>query len=53
IDEGHLAIEFSAILDKIRELGAGFIFNESERCNFTLAREFYANWDTSFGERNK
>ncbi|MCE3050359.1 hypothetical protein HAX54_047051, partial [Datura stramonium] len=38
---------------KIRELGAGYIFNEPERCNLTLVREFYANWDTSFGESTK
>ncbi|MCD7451271.1 hypothetical protein HAX54_010624, partial [Datura stramonium] len=36
IYEGHLALEFLAIRDKIRELGVGYIFNEPERCNLTL-----------------
>ncbi|MCD7458344.1 hypothetical protein HAX54_037959, partial [Datura stramonium] len=36
IDKGHLALEFSAILDNIRELGAGYIFNELKRCNLTF-----------------
>ncbi|MCD7452880.1 hypothetical protein HAX54_018505 [Datura stramonium] len=31
IDEGHLAHEFSAIRDKIREFRAGYIFNEPKR----------------------
>ncbi|MCD9641703.1 hypothetical protein HAX54_028091, partial [Datura stramonium] len=53
IDEGHLALEFLAIRDKIRELGAGYIFNEPERCNLTLLREFYANWDSLFEESTK
>ncbi|MCD7448019.1 hypothetical protein HAX54_036839, partial [Datura stramonium] len=39
--------------EKIRELGATYIFNETERCNHTLVRKFYANWDTSFGESTK
>ncbi|MCD7473020.1 hypothetical protein HAX54_014556, partial [Datura stramonium] len=30
IDEGHLELEFPAIWVKIRELGAGYIFNKSE-----------------------
>ncbi|MCD7463645.1 hypothetical protein HAX54_051059, partial [Datura stramonium] len=37
---------FPAIRKKIRELGASYIFNELERCNLTLVREFYTNWDT-------
>ncbi|MCD7469734.1 hypothetical protein HAX54_008910, partial [Datura stramonium] len=53
IDEGHLTLEYQAIQDKIYELGAGYIFNESKRFNLTLAREFYANWDTSFRESTK
>ncbi|MCD7472020.1 hypothetical protein HAX54_012846, partial [Datura stramonium] len=48
IDEGHLAQEFPAIRKNIHELGAGYIFNKSKRCNLTLVRKFYANWDTSF-----
>ncbi|MCD9638116.1 hypothetical protein HAX54_021847, partial [Datura stramonium] len=36
IDEGYLALEFPAFRKKIRELGAGYIFNEMERCNLTL-----------------
>ncbi|MCD7470843.1 hypothetical protein HAX54_011006 [Datura stramonium] len=48
IDGDHLALEFPDIRHKIHELGAGYIFNEPERCNLTLVREFYANWDTSF-----
>ncbi|MCD7467817.1 hypothetical protein HAX54_005459, partial [Datura stramonium] len=39
--------------DKIRELGVGYIFNEPERYNLTLVRNFYTNWDTSFGESTK
>ncbi|MCE0482040.1 hypothetical protein HAX54_040374, partial [Datura stramonium] len=50
IDEGQLALEFSDTREKIREFGAGYIFNEPERCNLTFVREFYANWDTSFRE---
>ncbi|MCE0482231.1 hypothetical protein HAX54_040746, partial [Datura stramonium] len=53
IDEGLLALEFPSIWDKICELGAGYIFNEPERCNLTLVREFYVNWDTSFKESTK
>ncbi|MCD7456280.1 hypothetical protein HAX54_031117, partial [Datura stramonium] len=53
IDEGHLALEFPVIREKIPELGAGYIFNKSERCNLTLVREFYENCDTSFGESTK
>ncbi|MCD7468291.1 hypothetical protein HAX54_006336, partial [Datura stramonium] len=53
IDEGHMAFEFPAIWDKIRELGVDYIFNELERCNLTLVSEFYANRDTSFGESTK
>ncbi|MCD9639078.1 hypothetical protein HAX54_023362, partial [Datura stramonium] len=43
IDEGRLELEFSAIRDKKRELGECYIFNELEKCNVTLAREFYEN----------
>ncbi|MCD7473593.1 hypothetical protein HAX54_015534, partial [Datura stramonium] len=53
IDEGRMALEFLYIREKIRELGVGYIFNELERCNLTLLRKFYANWDTSFGESTK
>ncbi|MCD9637603.1 hypothetical protein HAX54_020981, partial [Datura stramonium] len=53
IDEGHLELEFSAIRDKIHELGVGYSFNEPERCSLTLVREFYTNWDTLFGESTK
>ncbi|MCD7464852.1 hypothetical protein HAX54_053510, partial [Datura stramonium] len=53
IDEDLLELEFLAIPDKIRELGAGHIFNEPERCNLTLVRKFYTNWDTSFRESTK
>ncbi|MCD7455261.1 hypothetical protein HAX54_027564, partial [Datura stramonium] len=49
-DEGRLALQYPAILEKIRELGAGYIFNEPERCNLTLVTEFYANW-TPHSER--
>ncbi|MCE3049385.1 hypothetical protein HAX54_044734, partial [Datura stramonium] len=50
IDEGLLELEFAAIRDKLCELGVGYIFPKKEECNLTLVREFYANWDTSFGE---
>ncbi|MCD9637559.1 hypothetical protein HAX54_020926 [Datura stramonium] len=36
IDEGRLALKFPAIREKIRELGAGYIFNKLDRCNLTL-----------------
>ncbi|MCD7469290.1 hypothetical protein HAX54_008221, partial [Datura stramonium] len=49
IDEGHLALEYPTIL----ELGLGYVFAELEECSLTLMREFYSNWDTSFGERKK
>ncbi|MCD7467507.1 hypothetical protein HAX54_004975 [Datura stramonium] len=39
IDKGHLALEFPAILDNIRELGADYIFNEPKRCNLTFGEE--------------
>ncbi|MCE3216389.1 hypothetical protein HAX54_006325, partial [Datura stramonium] len=48
-----LELEFPSFRDKICELGASYIFHEPERCNLTLVREFYANWDTSFGESTK
>ncbi|MCE3049884.1 hypothetical protein HAX54_046059, partial [Datura stramonium] len=53
IEEGYLALELMEIWDKIHELGVCYIFNESEKCHLTLVREFYENWDTSFGERTK
>ncbi|MCE3215660.1 hypothetical protein HAX54_003145, partial [Datura stramonium] len=53
IDEGILSLEFPTIRDKVRKLGLGYIFVESEECNLTLVSEFYANWDTSFGESTK
>ncbi|MCE0481133.1 hypothetical protein HAX54_038598 [Datura stramonium] len=53
LNERLLVLYFIAIRDKIRELGAGYITNEPERCNLTLVREFYTNWDTSLGERTK
>ncbi|MCE3215390.1 hypothetical protein HAX54_002255, partial [Datura stramonium] len=53
IDEGCFAFKFPAILDKIHELGVGYIFNDPKRCNLTLVREFYTNWDTSFRESTK
>ncbi|MCD7470005.1 hypothetical protein HAX54_009513 [Datura stramonium] len=53
INEGRLAFEFPTIQDKFRELGLGYISAGQEECNLSLEREFYANWDTSFGESNK
>ncbi|MCD9640438.1 hypothetical protein HAX54_025742 [Datura stramonium] len=53
IDKGFLALEFPTIRKKIRKLGVGYMFNESERCNLTLVREFYANRDTSFENSTK
>ncbi|MCD7456324.1 hypothetical protein HAX54_031277 [Datura stramonium] len=35
MDENRLALEFPAIRNRIRELGVGYVFNESERCNLT------------------
>ncbi|MCD7471835.1 hypothetical protein HAX54_012564 [Datura stramonium] len=37
----------------MRELGVGYIFNEPERYNLPLAREFYAKYVISFGESTK
>ncbi|MCD7469883.1 hypothetical protein HAX54_009295, partial [Datura stramonium] len=42
-----------AIRDKIHDFGVGYIIAEPKECNVTLVREFYANWDTSFGESTK
>ncbi|MCD9639283.1 hypothetical protein HAX54_023708, partial [Datura stramonium] len=53
IDEGHLALEFPTIRDKLRELGVRYIFVEAEEWNLTFVREFYENWDTSFRESTK
>ncbi|MCE2055934.1 hypothetical protein HAX54_043758, partial [Datura stramonium] len=53
IDEGSFALEFPVIRDNLCELGLGYIFVEPKECNLTLVREFYANWDTSFGESIK
>ncbi|MCE5165882.1 hypothetical protein HAX54_012838 [Datura stramonium] len=50
IDEGRIVLEFPTIRDKLYELGVGYIFAELDECNLTLVREFYSNWDTSFGE---
>ncbi|MCD9644764.1 hypothetical protein HAX54_033196, partial [Datura stramonium] len=53
IDEDQLELEFPTIQEEMCELGAGYIFNELERCNLNLVREFYTNWNTSFGESTK
>ncbi|MCD9640871.1 hypothetical protein HAX54_026581, partial [Datura stramonium] len=53
IDDGRLALEFPTIEDKVHELGLGFIFAEPEECNLSLVREFFPNWDTSFGQGNE
>ncbi|MCE3215842.1 hypothetical protein HAX54_003734, partial [Datura stramonium] len=53
IDEGRLALECPTIRDSISELGLGYVFAEPEECNLALVREFYANWDTSFGDNTK
>ncbi|MCD7462323.1 hypothetical protein HAX54_048255, partial [Datura stramonium] len=53
IVEGCLALEFSSMRDKLRELGVGYIFTEPEECNLTLVRKFYAKWDTLFREITK
>ncbi|MCE0482262.1 hypothetical protein HAX54_040845, partial [Datura stramonium] len=53
INEGRITLEFLTIWDKVRQLGLGYIIADSEECNLTLVREFYANWDTSFGEINE
>lgn len=38
---------------QIRSAKLGYVFAELEECNLTFVREFYANWDTSFGESTK
>ncbi|MCD7473429.1 hypothetical protein HAX54_015296, partial [Datura stramonium] len=53
IDEGRLALEYPIIDDIIHVLRLGYVFLEPKECSLTLVREFYANWDTSFGESTK
>ncbi|MCD7467109.1 hypothetical protein HAX54_004367, partial [Datura stramonium] len=53
IDEGCLTLEFPTIRDKVHQLGLGYIFAKLEECNLILVREFYAYWDTYFGESNE
>ncbi|MCD7464617.1 hypothetical protein HAX54_053111, partial [Datura stramonium] len=53
IDKAFLALEFPTIRDKVRELGLGYVFAKPEECNLALVREFYAYWDTYFGESTK
>ncbi|MCD7458971.1 hypothetical protein HAX54_039722 [Datura stramonium] len=36
IDEGHLALEFPTIRNKVRELELGYVFAEPKECNLTL-----------------
>ncbi|MCE0482520.1 hypothetical protein HAX54_041331, partial [Datura stramonium] len=47
----HLSSLPSATL--FHNLGLGYVFAKLEDCNLTLVREFYADWDTSFGESTK
>ncbi|MCD7448027.1 hypothetical protein HAX54_037340, partial [Datura stramonium] len=52
-DKGRPVLEFPTIQDKLRELEVRYIFANLEECNLILVREFYENWDTSFGESTK
>ncbi|MCD9639402.1 hypothetical protein HAX54_023914, partial [Datura stramonium] len=45
--------KFPTIHDKVHEFGLGYICVDPEECNLTLVKEFYTNWNTSFGESNK
>ncbi|MCD7469109.1 hypothetical protein HAX54_007907, partial [Datura stramonium] len=53
IDDGRLVLELPTIKEKLHELGVGYIFGEPLECNLTLVREFYVNWDTTFGGSTK
>ncbi|MCD9559609.1 hypothetical protein HAX54_017667, partial [Datura stramonium] len=53
IDEGRLALKFPIIHDTVHEFELGDVFVKPEECNLNFVRGFYANWDTSFGERTK
>ncbi|MCE3215051.1 hypothetical protein HAX54_000616, partial [Datura stramonium] len=46
-------LSWSKIQKEVHELGLGYIFVEPVEYNLTLVREFYANWETSFGEITK
>ncbi|MCD7461117.1 hypothetical protein HAX54_045197 [Datura stramonium] len=53
IDKGFLALEFSTIQDKVRELGLGYIFAKTEKCNLTLVRNFMQTRTLIFGRAPK
>ncbi|MCD7448438.1 hypothetical protein HAX54_042235, partial [Datura stramonium] len=53
INRDCLTLEFHIIRDKVCELGLGYIFAKPKECILTLVREFYANWETFFGEITK
>ncbi|MCE0481477.1 hypothetical protein HAX54_039252 [Datura stramonium] len=42
-----------SLLDSTHRRRLSYLFAESEECNLTLVKEFYANWDPSYGERNE
>ncbi|MCD7463839.1 hypothetical protein HAX54_051517, partial [Datura stramonium] len=52
IGEGLFVLEFPAIREKIWELGAGYIFNEPERCNLTLKQPYRDIRHTLCGEHS-
>ncbi|MCD9638943.1 hypothetical protein HAX54_023166, partial [Datura stramonium] len=53
IDEGKLAMEFPTIRDSVFCLGLGFMFSKLSKCNLTLVREFYANWNATHGSSTR
>lgn len=42
IERDSLDKEFHQVMQRIRELNMGFIFEEPTKCNIHLVREFYA-----------
>ncbi|KAH0679451.1 hypothetical protein KY284_020536 [Solanum tuberosum] len=46
VDEGQLLEEFPHIHAQVRALGLHYIFVDQGKCNLSLVREFYVNWNT-------
>uniref|UniRef100_M1DZ04 Uncharacterized protein n=1 Tax=Solanum tuberosum TaxID=4113 RepID=M1DZ04_SOLTU len=46
VDKGRLLEEFPHIHAQVRALGLHYIFVDQGKCNMSLVREFYVNWNT-------
>lgn len=46
VDEGRLRKEFPHNPSQINALGLLYVFMDQGRCNLSLVREFYMNWNT-------